>query len=194
MYSVIYRNIVYKCIRCSGSNYLLHLILFHSCFSIQWKTINKRQLEQRTFHLISTTWPLSSLRYSVHLYCTKSYRMVIKTVVINCLKINRNIKKFGVLPIWKAKSNVSSVDPLSQRNIVYFSNEGPRNDKLCFPYRQYTNLFIFRFVSEHCLRSTLRLFHYIKTSYLCCKQMFLWIMVFLFSSFFMFIKQPVKNK
>ena len=27
--------------------------------------------------------------------------------------------------------------------------------------RQYTNIFIFRFVSEHCLRSTLRLFHYI---------------------------------
>ena len=35
-----------------------------------------------------------------------------------------------------------------------------RNVRLYYPYRQYTNLFIFRFVSEHCLRSTLRLFHY----------------------------------
>ena len=35
-----------------------------------------------------------------------------------------------------------------------------RNVSLYFPYRQYTNLFIFRFVSEHCLRSsTPRLFH-----------------------------------
>ena len=31
-----------------------------------------------------------------------------------------------------------------------------RNVRLRFPYRQYTNLFIFRFVSEHC---TLHLFH-----------------------------------
>ena len=31
--------------------------------------------------------------------------------------------------------------------------------RLYYPYRQYTNLFIFRFVSEHCLRSTLRLFY-----------------------------------
>ena len=28
-----------------------------------------------------------------------------------------------------------------------------------FPYQQYTNLFIFWFVSQHCLRSTLRLLH-----------------------------------
>ena len=29
-----------------------------------------------------------------------------------------------------------------------------------FLYQQYTNVFIFRFVSQHCLRSTLRLFHF----------------------------------
>ena len=33
-----------------------------------------------------------------------------------------------------------------------------RNVRLYYPYRQYTNLFIVWFVSEHCLRSTLRLF------------------------------------
>ena len=33
-----------------------------------------------------------------------------------------------------------------------------QNVRLYFLYRKYTNLFIFWFVSEHCLRSTLRLF------------------------------------
>ena len=33
-----------------------------------------------------------------------------------------------------------------------------RNVKLCYPYWQYTNLLIFRLVSERCLRSTLRPF------------------------------------
>ena len=33
-----------------------------------------------------------------------------------------------------------------------------------YPYRQYTNLFIFLFVSEHCLRSTLRLFQSLRVS------------------------------
>ena len=35
-----------------------------------------------------------------------------------------------------------------------------RNVRLYFPYWQYTDLFIFRFVSLLCLRSTLRLFHF----------------------------------
>ena len=34
-----------------------------------------------------------------------------------------------------------------------------RNVRLYYPYRRYTNLFIFRFVSLLSLRSTLRLFH-----------------------------------
>ena len=38
---------------------------------------------------------------------------------------------------------------------TFFSDT--RNVRLYYPYRQYTNLLIFRFVSEHCLRSTLRL-------------------------------------
>ena len=33
------------------------------------------------------------------------------------------------------------------------------NARFYFLCRQYTDLFIFRFVCEHCLRSTLRLFH-----------------------------------
>ena len=33
-----------------------------------------------------------------------------------------------------------------------------RNVRLYYPYRQYTNLFLFWFLTEHCLRSTLRLF------------------------------------
>ena len=33
-----------------------------------------------------------------------------------------------------------------------------RNVRLYYPYRQYTDLFIFRFVFQHCLRSTLRLY------------------------------------
>ena len=35
-----------------------------------------------------------------------------------------------------------------------------RNVRFHYPYRQYTNLFIFRFVSLLCLRSTLRLFSF----------------------------------
>ena len=46
--------------------------------------------------------------------------------------------------------------------LIYFlflSDEGPTLETLDYtiPYRQYTNLFIFRFVSLLCLRSTLRL-------------------------------------
>ena len=43
----------------------------------------------------------------------------------------------------------------------FLSDEGPALETLAlyYPYRQYTNFFLFRFVSEHCLRSTLRLFH-----------------------------------
>ena len=43
--------------------------------------------------------------------------------------------------------------------------------RVYFPYRQYTNLFIFRFVSEYCLRSTLRLFQniiHLGIVQLCC--------------------------
>ena len=39
-----------------------------------------------------------------------------------------------------------------------------RNVRLYYPYRQYTNLFIFRFVSEHCLRSTLHIINLLLTS------------------------------
>ena len=40
-----------------------------------------------------------------------------------------------------------------------------RNVRLYCPYRQYTNLFIFRFVSLLCLRSTLRSSHWSSGSY-----------------------------
>ena len=60
-------------------------------------------------------------------------------------------KKVGVLPIRIVKSNVSSVGPVS-----LWRRTNARNVRLCYPYRQYTNPFIFRFLSEHCLRSTLR--------------------------------------
>ena len=45
---------------------------------------------------------------------------------------------------------------------IFYSSNGSlwrranaRNVRLRFPYREYTNLFIFRFVSQHCLRRTL---------------------------------------
>ena len=46
-----------------------------------------------------------------------------------------------------------------QYYFIFLSDEEPTLEKLDFAYRQYTNLFIFWFVSEHWLRSTLRLFH-----------------------------------
>ena len=65
-----------------------------------------------------------------------------------CLRSRlRLYKKVGILPICKVKSNVSSVR-------LFSLTKGLR-----FLYQQYMDLFIFRFVSEHCLRSTLRLFH-----------------------------------
>ena len=38
---------------------------------------------------------------------------------------NRNIKRCGVLPIWKVKSNISSGGPSSERNICFCLTEGP---------------------------------------------------------------------
>ena len=64
-------------------------------------------------------------------------------------------KKGGVLPIRIVKSNVSSIGPSSERN-----RANARKVRLYYPYWQYTDLFIFRFVSLLCLRSTLRLFHF----------------------------------
>ena len=57
----------------------------------------------------------------------------------------------GVLPIWIVSLTFTSVGPLSEKNI---SLANARNVRLYLPYRQYTNLFIFRFVSQHCPRST----------------------------------------
>ena len=58
-------------------------------------------------------------------------------------------KKVGVLPIWIVKSNVSSVG----HDVTYFSISTVHQPfSISSPYRQYTNLFLFRFVSEHCLR------------------------------------------
>ena len=71
---------------------------------------------------------------------------------------------------WKRIPNISSVGPSSERNIEFFYEEKPQvslwrraNAQKCrlrFLYRQYTDLFIFRFVFQHCLRSTLRLLQY----------------------------------
>ena len=44
---------------------------------------------------------------------------------------------------------------------LYLNTAFTQNIRLYFLYRQYTNLFIFRFVSEYCLRSTLCLSVYI---------------------------------
>ena len=62
-------------------------------------------------------------------------------------------KKVGVLIL---KSNVLNVGPSSERLRLYYS------------YRQYTNLFIFRFISLLSLCSTLRLsdYMYIKMNFL----------------------------
>ena len=62
-------------------------------------------------------------------------------------------EKVGVLQILIVKSNVSSVGPSSERNSCHdhvFSDEGPTLEtlRLYYSYRQYTNLFIFQFVSH----------------------------------------------
>ena len=55
----------------------------------------------------------------------------------------------GVLPIRTVQFNVSSIGPSSERR-----RANARNVRFCYPYWQYTDLFIFRFVSLLCLRST----------------------------------------
>ena len=50
------------------------------------------------------------------------------------LKNKSKYKKVGVLPTWKVKSNVSSVDPSSERN-MFLSHEGPTLETLDFTMR-----------------------------------------------------------
>ena len=72
---------------------------------------------------------------------------------------------------------------LTKGQIMFLSDEGPnyvslwrranaRNVRLYYPYWQYTNLFIFRFVSLLCIRSTLRLFHKLISYFLSPFQLF----------------------
>ena len=129
----------------------------------------------------------TTLRISLHLSLLKDQNprdqkksQIISTSGKATLSIyniyNRNIKRL-VLPIRIVKSNVSSViggDPIHQNSpkckggtpftkIQRYYQRYP-----CFPLdftfsistsSTYTNLSIFQFKSEHCLRSTLCLFH-----------------------------------
>ena len=73
--------------------------------------------------------------------------------------VSSKYKHVIVLPVWKAKSDVSSVGPSWERKLVFlWQRTCIRNVRSCLPYRQYTNIFIFWFISEHCLHSTQRLF------------------------------------
>ena len=68
-------------------------------------------------------------------------------------------KMVGVLPIRIVQSNVSRIGPSSERNRKHFSvslwrGANTRNVRLYYPHWQYTDLFIFRFVSLLMLRTT----------------------------------------
>ena len=65
-------------------------------------------------------------------------------------------KKVGVLPIRIEKSNVWSIGSSSERNREQslWQRANARNVRLFYPYWQYTDLFIFRFVSKLHLYST----------------------------------------
>ena len=54
---------------------------------------------------------------------------------------------------WKAKFNILSVGPLQCFSLT--KGLCARNIRFCFTCQQYTDLFIFQFVSEHCLHSRL---------------------------------------
>ena len=86
---------------------------------------------------------------------------------INFFKLK--YKKVGVLPIQIVKSNVSSVVPSSERNQFFCLMKGQCSKlytllSFTLPYQQYTNLFIFRFVSLHSLHSRLCLLSFLKFS------------------------------
>ena len=58
-----------------------------------------------------------------------------------CLFVYKSkYKKVGVLPIWEVKSNVSSVGPSSERNMIL------PDVRLYYPYRQHTNAYAVYYV------------------------------------------------
>ena len=74
------------------------------------------------------------------------------------LKVHESKYKKGcVMSIRIVKSNVSSIGwPSSERirvPVSFWRRANARNVRLYYPYRQYTNLFIFQFVSLLCLRT-----------------------------------------
>ena len=76
---------------------------------------------------------------------------------LQCWETNLNIRKVGVLPKLKLTSYDSNVyKSLVRKNGQLWRRANARNVRPRFLYRQYTNLFKFRFVSLHSLRSTLR--------------------------------------
>ena len=91
---------------------------------------------------------------------------------------NRNMKKVGVLLIRKVMSNVSSVGPSSEI-IMFLSEKGPTLETLNITFRIGTTptFLIFRFASEHFLRSTLRLFHNGRYQMIAC-NIYIYIYIF----------------
>ena len=73
------------------------------------------------------------------------------------VEIQIKYEEVVVLPIRIVKSNVSNVGSSSQRNTE-------SRDFIAI-YIGYTPTCLFLFASEHCLRKTLRLSHYIYTSF-----------------------------
>ena len=77
---------------------------------------------------------------------------------------------FSTFDSWTVQSTVTlnfdrekNCRPHSARRVFLWRTAYARNVRLYSPYRQYTNLFLFQFVFEHCFRWTLRLFHYVKS-------------------------------
>ena len=97
-------------------------------------------------------------RHAFVLWISTFYKL--RTVV---LREKSKYKKVSVLPIWKVKSNVSSILPFVRvlHDSCFSLKNGLRSKRyrLYFPYGQYSNLFTFRLLSQHCLRSTLHIFH-----------------------------------
>ena len=77
---------------------------------------------------------------------------------------------FSTFDSWTVQSTVTlnfdrekNCRPHSARRVFLWRTAYARNVRLYCPYRQYTNLFLFQFVFEHCFRCTLCLFLYVKS-------------------------------
>ena len=100
--------------------------------------------------LMSQAW-LDPLCFALMLMLMLSCEPGLNCNINEVCCVGRAEIKVGVLPIRIAQSNVSSIGPSSEKkkkkkkSSSLWRRANARNVRLCYPYWQYTDLFVFRF-------------------------------------------------